>query len=77
LILKPKDNLDHVVKYVIETLEGEKDSRPPEGPIAFAQQDAHGRWMIKAVVGRVPTSASKLAAEAHGAEVIIVEDAPQ
>ena len=65
LILKPKDNLDRVVEYVIETLEGEKDSRPPEGPIAFAQQDTNGRWMIKSIVGIRETEASLFVARVH------------
>jgi MoxR-like ATPase len=73
LILNPDDNVDGVVQYVIDTLEGKKDSRPPEGPVAFAQEDANGTWMVRAIVGTKETDASRLAANAYDAEVVIVE----
>jgi len=74
LLLDRVNNLDAVVRYVMDAFEGRKDCGPPAGPVAFAQEDSCGLWTVRAIVVRVPTPASSLAAEAHEARVINVQD---
>jgi hypothetical protein len=66
LYVKPDDDVDNLIEYVKGAFRGEKgEPRIPAGPIAIAQQNDEGIWIIHDIVAKRDTRATQLVHELY------------